>query len=272
MAPFIRIIHEIDFFDESRPRVKRLLVASNHSSCLKETLFPEILGPSAKRARVEDQTDDHLDQEDDVHHHPIIKKGKVSTFKLFGKFIDVITTHDDDGDQDKKALNPSSKKRRNPTTKKRSNRNKPRLVHPQNLEPSAPLPDTILQGIQRRGGSEYPVLLFKKTLEQWDVEPHQNRVYVTKSGRLIEALTEEERGKVDRDKDSLDVPTLDPNGNEYALQLTRWHSVGEDVLKRDWLKLVRANELKAGDRVEGWGYRRDDGMFCLALGIFNKPN
>lgn len=233
MAPTTRTIQEYDFFtDDEYPRPTRLIVLPRRRNhCPKEYLFPEILGPSAERA--------HVEKPEDHHDHPIIKKRKVTTIRLFGKNINVVS-------------------------------NKPRK-HPENKQPSAPLPEPILEAIQRRGGAD-PVFLFEKTLEQWDVERGQNRVYVTKSGKLIEALTEEERQKVDRDKDSLDIPTVDPYGNEYVMQLTRWHSVGEDVIKRDWSKLVRANELEAGDRVEGWGYRRDDdGIFCLALTIFKRP-
>lgn len=78
---------------------------------------------------------------------------------------------------------------------------------------------------------------------------------------------EEERRKVDDDR--LRVLTIDPQGNEYALHLKRWHAVDMIVLYHEWRKFVGANRLQKGDSVQAWGYRRQ-GEFRLALSVIRK--
>ncbi|XP_042013071.1 uncharacterized protein LOC121761495 isoform X2 [Salvia splendens] len=119
------------------------------------------------------------------------------------------------------------------------------------------------------------VFMFEKELTSTDVARNQNRLLITKrtSLRLMAALTEEERGRVEvNGGDNLRVVTTDPNGVEYILKLKRWAGSSALVLKHEWGKLVRANGLQMGDSVVGWGYRVDDEFRLFLYIIKNQFN
>lgn len=159
---------------------------------------------------------------------------------------------------------------KNKDKKKKTNSSKLGNSTVQQEQQPAELNPRILQEIQQHGGSEL-VFLFEKKLEISDVNNGLNRVFITRSQKLMVALTEEERQKVEDRKDRLRVFTIDPQGEEYTLHLKRWHAVGVVVLNHEWRKLVMANRLQKDDCVQGWGYRRQ-GEFCLALNIIKKAH
>ncbi|KAH6767605.1 hypothetical protein C2S52_018588 [Perilla frutescens var. hirtella] len=142
---------------------------------------------------------------------------------------------------------------------------------PTQLPPSTFHP-RILEGIMEH---QHPILLFEKKLELSDVLG-SHRLLITKSDgeQLMAALTEEERGKVGINKDDfLSVATTDnTHGVEYDLHLKMWPASRAIVLIHQWTKLVTANGLQKGDSVQGWGYRKQDHKFCLALVVINKSN
>ncbi|EYU42261.1 hypothetical protein MIMGU_mgv1a026842mg [Erythranthe guttata] len=139
-------------------------------------------------------------------------------------------------------------------------------------DPPAPLPPPMQRRIQDRGSD--PVFLFQKDLTCSDVNPGLNRIFINRSEKLVEALTEEERRMVNNEDyySGLRVFTMDQHAEDrdYEMELTKWN-VGSYmiVLKKEWMKFVRANNLLEGDRVEGWGFRVQ-GVFYLGLNAIIK--
>ncbi|KAL7083501.1 hypothetical protein ACP275_14G167000 [Erythranthe tilingii] len=162
-----------------------------------------------------------------------------------------------------RATNKKDKKKSQPIPRKSKKKSSTK-----EQEPPAPLPPPMQRRIQDRGGSD-PVFLFQKDLTCSDVNPGLNRVFINRSEKLVEALTEEERRMVNNEDyySGLRVFTTDQHAEDrdYEMELTKWN-VGSYmiVLKREWMKFVRANNLQEGDRVEGWGFRVQ-GVFYLGL-------
>ncbi|KAL1539999.1 hypothetical protein AAHA92_24417 [Salvia divinorum] len=109
-------------------------------------------------------------------------------------------------------------------------------------------------------------ILFEKTLEAIDTS---NTLFVGWSKRVMGLLTEEERGKVEREG-FLEVPTEDPSGNGYMMRLKQ-SSIFIDVaeISGEWFKLISDNKLQEGDWVYGWGYRKDR-EFCIAIKYYHR--
>ncbi|XP_042013296.1 uncharacterized protein LOC121761737 [Salvia splendens] len=103
--------------------------------------------------------------------------------------------------------------------------------------------------------------VFEKTLEAMDLS---NTLFVREIERVMWFLREKERKKLERGG-FLEVPTIDPSGNVYKMQLKQSPIfIGVAEMSGEWAKLVGDNKLKKGDWVYGWGYRRD-GHFCIAI-------
>ncbi|GER43281.1 B3 domain-containing protein [Striga asiatica] len=103
------------------------------------------------------------------------------------------------------------------------------------------------------------VFLFKKKLQVSDVTGDQNRLFVT-AGMIErmkeEFMTEDERWAVwDRAGLGIKLSGVDNRGNEYKLGLATWWSLGMTVIKSGWNRMVKGNEVKAGDWVDVWGCR-----------------
>ncbi|KAH6767600.1 hypothetical protein C2S52_018583 [Perilla frutescens var. hirtella] len=124
----------------------------------------------------------------------------------------------------------------------------------------------IHEDIQLHGGIEPPFFLFEKKLDLEDVRCCFNRLYLSTYSQLLCGLTRSEREKlynrIMMNKDaSLRVVTKDPMGFDYEMQVG---SDGVCVLGHEWSRLVTANGLQEGDKVEAWGYCLGD-EFRLAL-------
>ncbi|KAL9142289.1 hypothetical protein ABFS82_14G159500 [Erythranthe guttata] len=129
-------------------------------------------------------------------------------------------------------------------------------------EPPAPLPPPMQRRIHDRGGFD-PVFLFQKDLTCSDVNPGLNRVFINRSEKLVEALTEEERRMVNNEDyySGLRVFTMDQHAEDrdYEMELTKWN-VGSYmiVLKKEWMKFVRALIIckrAIGSKVGGFVYK-----------------
>ncbi|KAI3450860.1 hypothetical protein Pfo_007525 [Paulownia fortunei] len=121
----------------------------------------------------------------------------------------------------------------------------------------------ILQTIESHNGTR-PVFLYRKRLEESDVRPDQNRLFVTRSEKLMEFLTEDERNVVINTNEGLDFFAIDQQGKFYKLHLGKWTSLKMLILNKEWKKLVLDNNMHKGDCVDIWGYRRND-QLCLAV-------
>ncbi|KAK4421735.1 hypothetical protein Salat_2124100 [Sesamum alatum] len=130
-------------------------------------------------------------------------------------------------------------------------------------EPEPPIPSLeeiprLLEIIQSTNGTN-PVFLYRKRLENSDIQPHQNRLFLTRCEKLMEFLTEEERNAVNGRKEGIEVFAVDSHDKQelYKLHLVRWPSLKMIVINSDWKKIVDNNRPRAGDWVEIWGYRRN---------------
>ncbi|KAL8062046.1 hypothetical protein ABFX02_02G121600 [Erythranthe guttata] len=106
-----------------------------------------------------------------------------------------------------------------------------------------------------------PVFLYRKKLEESDVNPGLNRLMVNREEKMLEFLTEEERKDVltPRDQEEkprgLELTGLDQNGKLYKLCYKLWASLNKTAINKQWNKLIAQHNAKKGDWVEVWGYR-----------------
>ncbi|KAL6493755.1 hypothetical protein OROGR_032090 [Orobanche gracilis] len=116
------------------------------------------------------------------------------------------------------------------------------------------------------GSPAKPFFLYRKQLEESDVKKNLNRLFVTGNKKTMEFLNEEERAAVEDDKKrGFDFMGIDGMGRKYKLHLNKWGSLDIIVINKEWNKIVVGNGAKRGDWVDLWGYRSDDGRFCLAI-------
>ncbi|KAL1540001.1 B3 domain-containing protein-like protein [Salvia divinorum] len=113
-------------------------------------------------------------------------------------------------------------------------------------------------------------IMFDRTLKFGDVTWRYKSLYIEWREMVMGALKQEEKRRFAREG-FLEVPTVDPDGNSYKMWLL------PSLLKRtamtlnkEWHDLVRANHLKAGDRVQGWAIRGDDGQLRCAMKLMYK--
>lgn len=95
-------------------------------------------------------------------------------------------------------------------------------------------------------------LLFEKRLAVTDVRE-----------RLNNLLVDEERGEMEREG-FLEVETLDSRENRYMMRLRYMAPFHTVVIFDKWRFFVDNNHLEEGDRVQGWGFRKE-GVFHLAI-------
>ncbi|CAA0807483.1 Unknown protein [Striga hermonthica] len=101
----------------------------------------------------------------------------------------------------------------------------------------------------------------EKKLEKSDVRENMNRLFVTAKGtkKMKEGfMTEEEKRAIWPDEEGpagIEFTGLDKAGREHKLGITIWRSLGMTAIKTEWVKMVEANEAKAGDWVDVWGCR-----------------
>ncbi|CAI9768823.1 unnamed protein product [Fraxinus pennsylvanica] len=129
-----------------------------------------------------------------------------------------------------------------------------------------PLLPQILQEIGLNGGT-VPIFLYQKRLTGSDSKSDQNRIFLSHNReKLMEFLTQVERQVVEVNQGSVKIVTIDPEGKYYTLHMRRWGTLKMVVLKKDWSKLVKANNLEEGDWIQLWGYRQNS-QFHLAFNI-----
>ncbi|KAL7120586.1 hypothetical protein ACP275_02G131000 [Erythranthe tilingii] len=106
-----------------------------------------------------------------------------------------------------------------------------------------------------------PVFLYRKKLEESDVNSGLNRLMVNREEKMLEFLTEEERKDVltPRDQEAkprgFELTGVDQNGNLYKLCYKLWASLNKTAINKQWNKLISQHNAKKGDWVEIWGYR-----------------
>ncbi|KAI3469778.1 hypothetical protein Pfo_026441 [Paulownia fortunei] len=121
----------------------------------------------------------------------------------------------------------------------------------------------ILQTIESHNRTR-PVFLYRKRLEQSDVRPDQNRLFVTGSEKPMEFLTKEEMSVVIDTNEGLDFFVIDKHVKFYKLHLGKWTSLKMVILNKEWKKLVLNNNIHKGDYVDLWGYRWNS-QLCLSV-------
>ncbi|EYU27065.1 hypothetical protein MIMGU_mgv1a008472mg [Erythranthe guttata] len=128
-------------------------------------------------------------------------------------------------------------------------------------EEEAAVPLEEIPGSSSSNNTRRPVFLYRKKLEESDVNPGLNRLMVNREEKMLEFLTEEERKDVLTPRDQKEKPRgleltgLDQNGKLYKLCYKLWASLNKTAINKQWNKLIAQHNAKKGDWVEVWGYR-----------------
>ncbi|XLT83337.1 hypothetical protein HN873_005090 [Arachis hypogaea] len=149
-------------------------------------------------------------------------------------------------------------------------RNIPRPVN-QNQEPSE-LPQNFKNLISEMGGSRI-TLLIQKTLYQSDLNPQQNRLSIPSQQVKDNDFLLPTELEILEEKKGIKVKLIQPSLEITELTLIKWfmHKGPESkkvsisyILRSNWVKVAKANNLEKDDVVQVWSFRVD-GKLCMAI-------
>ncbi|EPS65832.1 hypothetical protein M569_08945, partial [Genlisea aurea] len=110
-----------------------------------------------------------------------------------------------------------------------------------------------------------PVFLYRKFMEDSDVNPYLNRLLLSGSDRLMEFLTDEERVDVTNDK-GIEISGLNASRREeLPIHIIKWKSQTRPVFYKSWKEWVRSNRVEQGNIIEVWGCRKINQQLVLII-------
>ncbi|KAL4337871.1 hypothetical protein HN51_047970 [Arachis hypogaea] len=150
-------------------------------------------------------------------------------------------------------------------------RSKKESKKPINQEPSE-LPQNFKNLISDMGGSRI-TLLIQKTLYQSDLDPQQNRLSIpSQQVKDKDFLLPTELESLE-EKNGIKVKLIQPSLEITELTLIKWFmhkgpgskkvSISY-ILRSNWVKVAKANNLEKNDVVQVWSFRVDEKL-CMAI-------
>lgn len=128
-------------------------------------------------------------------------------------------------------------------------------------------------------GGGGPILVLDKKLGKGEASLRWGRMWVHEregGGALLSALKGEELKKASLESDDVvRIFATDTNNVEYELHLKQpLNPIASPItydLSHEWYRVIDANGLKEGDRVQGWGYRDvENDQLRLELRFFRE--